>query len=56
MVNHGDYEDIQNDYNISEFVYVAVSEYQYKVDQPRWCPWCGPCYYRVPAGIYFRFV
>ncbi|MFN7106439.1 MAG: hypothetical protein ACK4M3_07660, partial [Pyrobaculum sp.] len=37
----------------SEVVYMAVSRYSYRVDPPWWCPWCSPCYYKVPVGIYF---
>ena len=54
LVNHGDHPSIPGDYNVYEAVYVRVSSYQYRVDPPWRCPWCGPCYYDVPAGIYFE--
>ncbi|MFN3268915.1 MAG: hypothetical protein ACK416_06630, partial [Zestosphaera sp.] len=54
--NYGDYPGISGDYNVPEIVYVAVSKYQYKVDPPWWCFWCSPCYFNVPAGIYFKLV
>ncbi|RLG83213.1 MAG: hypothetical protein DRO40_05295 [Thermoprotei archaeon] len=53
--NEGDDPDYPGDYNVYEVVYVRISSYQYKVDPPWWCFWCGPCYYNVPAGIYFEF-
>ena len=53
--NHGDVPGVPGDYNVNENVYVRISKYRYKVDPPWWCPWCSPCYYDVPVGIYFRF-
>lgn len=55
LVNHGDHPLVENDYNVAEHVYIRTGKYQYKVDPPWWCFWCSPCYYRVPAGIYFEF-
>ncbi|MEM0203940.1 MAG: hypothetical protein QXO16_08680 [Archaeoglobaceae archaeon] len=52
LVNHGEFNG--RGYNVPEDVYMAISRYQYKVDPPWWCFWCTPCYYRVPAGIYFQ--
>ncbi len=54
ITNNGDVPFIPNDTDTDEIVYVAVSKYQYKVDPPLWCPWCSPCYYNVPTGIYFK--
>ena len=54
LYNHGNHPSIPNDANTDEVVYMAVSKYRYKVDPPWWCPWCSPCYYNVPAGMYFK--
>lgn len=43
IVNHGMYDG--RGYNVSEVVYMSISQYQYK---------SNTCYYNVPAGIYFR--
>lgn len=56
IYNHGDDPNIPGDYDIYEYVYMRISKYQYKQDPPWWCFWCGPCYYDVPAGIYFEFI
>lgn len=56
IVNQGDLSDVPGDYNVYEGVYMRISRHKYKVDPPWWCPWCSPCYYDAPAGIYFRFV
>ena len=53
--NEGDDPDYPGDYDVYEVVYVRISNYKYRVDPPWWCPLCGPCYYDVPAGIYFEF-
>ena len=42
-------------YNITEYVFMRISRYQYQQPPPWWCFWCSPCRYSVPAGIYFRF-
>jgi len=54
LENEGSYNGIG--YNITEYVFMAISKYKYKVPPPWWCPWCTPCEYKVPAGIYFRLV
>jgi len=53
--NHGDVPGVPGDYNVGENVYIRISKFRYKVDPLWWCPWCSPCYYDVPVGIYFRF-
>ena len=53
--NEGDDPDYPGDYDVYEVVYVRISNYKYRVDPPWRRPWCGPCYYDVPAGIYFEF-
>ncbi|MFN7106521.1 MAG: hypothetical protein ACK4M3_08090, partial [Pyrobaculum sp.] len=43
ITNHGAYE--KTGYNVSEYVYMAVSNYQYS---------SGSCYYNVPVATYFE--
>jgi len=54
--NKGDVPYVPDDHAAYEQVYVRVSKLRYKVDPPWWCFWCSPCYYDVPAGMYFRLV
>ena len=41
--------------DVTVYMYFATSRFSY-VQQPPWCPWCSPCYYKVPAGIYVKIV
>lgn len=56
IVNQGDLPDVPGDFNVYEGVWMRISKYKYKVDPPWWCFWYSPCYYDVPAGIYFKLV
>lgn len=53
--NEGDDPGYAGDHDTVEIVYMRVSRFKYRADPPWWCFWCSPCYYDVPAGIYFRF-
>jgi hypothetical protein len=48
--NHGDHPDIPTDYNAPEYIYVAVSKYQYTATDL----WGNICRYQVPSGIYIE--
>ncbi|MGC8975757.1 MAG: hypothetical protein ACP5KB_06155, partial [Thermoprotei archaeon] len=53
LQNHGARGGIG--YNVTEYVDTRISRYKYQQPPPWWCPWCPPCRYDVPAGIYFKF-
>ncbi|NOZ89625.1 MAG: hypothetical protein GXO15_06855, partial [Crenarchaeota archaeon] len=51
IVNHGDHPHVVNDFDIVEYIYIAVSRYEYV--KPRL--FFGACRYSVPAGVYLEF-
>ncbi len=45
---------VQNDGPYTEYLYLRISELQYKKDPPWWKFWEDPCYYRVPVSMYIE--
>ncbi|ABL87600.1 conserved hypothetical protein [Pyrobaculum islandicum DSM 4184] len=48
--NYGDHPDVPTDYNVPEYIYAAVSKYQYTATDI----WGNTCLYQVPSGIYIE--
>ncbi|MGC9051184.1 hypothetical protein [Pyrobaculum sp.] len=48
--NYGDHPGVPTDYNAPEYIYAAVSKYQYTATDL----WGNTCRYQVPSGIYIE--